>query len=254
MLNSLLKRLCGFGLLGLSCGGDDSDENAEANYNTAVAPNREYQADMLQLFKEAYKPYVQDQAGLWKDYGKDIAAGQLSTYKDVGLPAYRTLGEKLSADVATPWDESEMKGVYDKIWQQTREKTAAEYKPIEQRTSQRLAGAGALDTGASIKAFGDIEQSKYQSLENQAINQALQEYNAKVTAKQTSYSNMFSYLQNQPMANTSAITSANYQPEVIPSYVQPEEEEFDWFSPLLKLGGTLGAAAIIAGTGGAAAF
>lgn len=204
----------------LSCGGGEDTSDQEEQYNAAVQPARDYQADMQKLFKEAYIPYIQDQSGLWSTYGKPIAEGQLKTYMDVGLPAYRDLGNKLSSDVTTPWDESAMKSVFDKIWQQTREKTAAEYAPIEQRTSQRLAGAGALDTGASIKAFGDIEQSKYKSLETQAIDQALQEYNVKATAKQTSYENMFKYLNYQPSVNSGAISGVgNYQPQVIPPYI-----------------------------------
>lgn len=242
-LDLLIKRVCGFGLLGLQCVGDDG--NAEEEYNKSVQPARDYQADMQQLFKETYKPYVQDISSLWSQYGKPIQQGQLENYQNVSLPLLGTLGNKISSDVNTPWDESEMKSVFDKIWQQTREKTAAEFDPITQRTSQRLAGAGALDTGASIKAFGDIEQNKYKSLETQAIDQALQEFNVKNTAKQQSYTNAFQYLSNSnPSLNTSAITGVgNWQPEVIPSYI---EQNQDLTAPLIGAGGSLGSAWILA--------
>ncbi len=212
----------------LSCGGDDDNE-AEDKYNAAIQPVQAYQNQMNELFNSVYVPYVQDQSSLWQTYGKPIAEGQLKTYQDVGLPAYRSLGEKLTGDLNTPWNESEMKGVFDKIWQQTREKTAAEYAPITERMSQKLAGSGALDTGAAIKAYGDIQQSKYKSLENQAIEQALQEYNVKNQAKQQSYSNMSSYLNYQPTANTSAISGiGNYQPEVIAPYV--DQTQGNWIT------------------------
>lgn len=231
--NCIRKLLSGNLSWHLSCmGGDDDD--SEAKYETAVAPSREYQADMQQLFKEVYKPYVQDISGLWTEYGKPIKTEQMQAYQGV-LP-------KLVSDVQTPWDESEMKSVFDKIWRQTRERTAAEYAPIEQRTSQRLAGAGALDTGASMKMFGDIEQAKYKSLETQAIDMALQEYNVKAQAKQQSYSNLFAGLNYQPL-DTGAITGVGgWKPEVIPPYIAGEEGGWSW--------GGMGAGALSgAGTG-----
>jgi hypothetical protein len=231
-------------------GGDEDEGSASEAYNATVQPNRDYQAEMQKLFKEVYSPYVRDTGRLWSTYGSPIQESQLKTYQDVGLPAYRTLGEKVSADVATPWNESEMKSVFDNIWKQTRERTAAEYSPIEQRTSQRLAGAGALDTGASIKAFGDIEQSKYKSLETQAIDMALQEFNVKNQMKQQSYSNLFKYLGGQPNVNTSAITSPNYQPELIPPYTAPAQQPFNWGGMMGGLGSMMGGLGGMFGGGG----
>lgn len=206
-------------------GGDDNSAEEAAAYEKAVAPNREYQALMNEAFKNYYMPYIQDVSGLWNQYGKSTAIEQQKIYQDISLPAYRTLGEKLSSDLATPWDESEMGSVYDKVWQKAQERTASQWAPIEAQTSQRLAGAGALETGAALKTGTDIEFQKYKSNESLAIEQAINEYNAKATAKQQSYSNIFSYLGLQPQTDTGALTGlSSYSPEVIPSYVAQEGE------------------------------
>lgn len=203
---------------GLSCGDDDNDEEQAAAYERSVAPNREYQQLMNETFKNYYMPYVQDVSGMWNSQGK---------------PLTEKLGTKLTTDLNTPWNESEMKSVYDKIWQQAQERTASQWAPIEQQTSQRLAGAGALDTGAALKTGNDIAFQKYKSNESLAIEQAIQEYNVKAQAKQQSYSNVFSYL-NQTSPNSIMGQVGSYSPEVIPEYIG-EDGPKNWELGLSKM-------------------
>ena len=175
----------------------NKEAQSQQDWQTAqYAPAKELEQLQLQQYKDITMPYTQDIYGLWKDYGKGVATQQLQ--------GYQALGTKIAADVQDPWQD--LGPIYDKIWQQTREKTAAEWSPIEQRTSQRLAGAGALDSGASLKMFGDIEQAKYKSNETMAIDQAIQEFNLQAQAKQQSYTNAMAYMNYNPTA-PSASTS-----------------------------------------------
>ena len=173
-------------------------KEAESKYylEKGLPQTQELMGANFEDYMNLMRPYTQDQFALWSQFGKPQTEERYKQAGEVFLPAQRALGGKLAADVESPWLDT--KPIFEDIWRRTREKTAAEWKPIEERTSQRLAGAGALDTGAAIKEFGNIEQGKYKSLETQAIDQALQEFNLQNQAKQSSYENMFRYLGGQP--------------------------------------------------------
>jgi len=180
--------------------------------------------------KYATAPEYGTQMELFKKYQEPYLESQEKLYSEIFEPTTRQIGGLLQADLTEPFQLDE--NVWTDIWQRARERTLGEFEPIERRTTQRLAGKGALDTsGQALKAFQDIDLSKAKSIEDLAVDQAIAEWTEKKSAKQQSYSNIFNYLGATPSFN---IPMPQAQP-----YIQPGEEgELNvgqqigsWFAP-----------------------
>ena len=169
------------------------------------APTKALEALQLQQYKDITMPYQQSIYDLWKQYGQPQTAEQYKIFGEVGLPAERTLAEKLRAGLEQPLQLPQ--DIWDKIWQQAREKTYGEYAGVEQKTSQRLAATGGLGQGPAQSLFKDIELGKAKSIESLAINQAIAEWTEKKTAQQTAYENVFKLLGYTPGTTAPAVST-----------------------------------------------
>lgn len=204
------------------CGGDDSGDDGRAAYEKATKPQVEHQEQMNKLFKETYDPYARSQYDFYQQYGKPMQETQARGFQEI-FP-------NLLSEAKDPF--LNLEPVFSDIWKRTRQKTAEQFAPIEQRTSQRLAGAGALGSGAALKMFSDIETKKFKSNETLAMEQAIQEFNVQQNAKQQAYSNLFQGLGYQPgIAERGNVMSSvgSYNPEIIPPYIEPKKER-NWIT------------------------
>ncbi len=245
--------------------GDQSEqaaENAQAQRDWETAqygPAKELEKLQLEQYKNIQMPYTQDIYDLWKDYGKAQTTEQYKIFGDVGLPAERELATQLKESLTQPL--SLPQDIWDKVWQQAREKSLAEYAPIEQRTSQRLAASGGIGQGPAESLFKDIELSKAKSIETIAIDQAISEWNEKKAAKQQAYENVFRLLGYTPSTTAPSTATSGVgvqQPYVAQPYQTSGVGEgiasfINNVSPLASLmgsGSTGSTAQIIGGSGG----
>lgn len=153
---------------------------------------------MMELFTKYQEPYL---------------ASQQKLYQDVFEPTSRQIGGVIQRDLTEPFQLPE--DVWSKVWQKSRERTLGEYAPIEKRMTERFAGTGALDTSGQVqKWFGDVELSKAKSIEDLAVNQAIQEWTEKKMAKQQSIGNAFQFLTGEPQFNVPMPQSMAYIPPV----------------------------------------
>ncbi len=154
-------------------------------------------------------PEYKEMMDLFKRYQTPFMESQYNVYKDVYEPTSRQIGGIVQRDLTEPFQIPE--DVWSKVWQKSRERTLAEYNPIEQRMTERFAGAGALDTSGQVqKWFGDVELSKAKSIEDLAVNQAIQEWEQKRIAKQQSMTNAFQFLTGEPQFNVPMPQSTSY--------------------------------------------
>jgi hypothetical protein len=134
---------------------------------------------------------------LYENISKPYAESQFKNYQDIYNPLQQQFGQKISADLNNPMSLPEDQ--WTKIWQQAQQRNAEAYNPVMQKTSQRLAATGGLDnSGQAQNAFRQIDLSKAKSIEDLAINQALAEWQDKVSAKKTSYDNAFRFMGGTP--------------------------------------------------------
>lgn len=169
-------------------------------------PAKELQALQIQQYKNIGMPYEQSLYDLWKTYGQPQTEEQYKIFQEYGIPAEKALAGKISAGLEQPLQLPQ--DVWDKIWQQARERTLSEYAPVERMTTQRLAAKGGLEQGPADVLFKDIELSKTKSVESLAINQAIQEWTEKKTAQQQAYENVFKMLGYQPTTNVPATSTS----------------------------------------------
>lgn len=170
--DTLLKGALGIGSAGLEAylSGEELEKQREF-YEELYAPQKAYQEKQLKLFEDIFEP------------------------------TSRQIGGLLQAQLTEPFQLPE--DLWAKTWQKARERTMAEFAPVERRTTQRLAGIGGLDVhGQAQKLFGDIETQKVKSIESLAVEQAISEWTEKKQAKQQSFENVFKYLGYEPSVST----------------------------------------------------
>ena len=209
--------------VGASQASKQASEDAEAqrDWNTQqYAAAKELEQVQLQEYKDITVPYNQDLQKLWQEYGLPQTTEQYKIFGEQVLPAEKELATQLGANLTQPLQLPQE--VWDKIWQQTREKTLAEYAPIEQRTTQRLASTGGIGGGPGESLFKDIELSKAKSIESMAIEQAINEWTEKKAAKQQSYENIFKMLGYTP-GTTTPTTSTSAVGTIQPYVNQPAQ-------------------------------
>lgn len=184
----------------MGCGGS----GGEIEYSQP--PEYQYQMD---LFKQIQEPYMRSQFDL---------------YNTSFAPAIKQAGETAMEGIKDPmalpenWKDTLFPQDYwDKTWQQSREKTLAEYAPIERQTSRRVAATGGIGQGPANQLFSDIEAKKAKSIETLAIDQAINQWQELKTAqaqaytlKQNAYQNALNYLQFQPAFNIPMPSSQAY--------------------------------------------
>jgi hypothetical protein len=123
---------------------------------------------------------------------------QLGLFQDVFSPMTKQLGGELG-DMFSP-EASEA------YWAKGRGKIEDYYGDIEQKATERFAGAGTLGQGPSQEYFGEtLPGMKAKSMEDLVVDQVLMDYGM----KQQGISNMLSFLGKTPPAST---FSASKQP------------------------------------------
>jgi hypothetical protein len=168
------------------------------------------------LFKDdgaqvkSYTPQLtSEQSDYYNNIYKPYTTSQYQQYKDVYEPSSRQLGGELQAQLSQPLSLPE--DVWNKTWQQSKEKIGAQFDTSSRQLSQRLASTGAIgSSGQANKAFQQLDYQKQKSIETQAIDHAIAEWTEKKQAKQQSISNMQSYLSGQPSFNMQLPSEQGY--------------------------------------------
>lgn len=141
------------------------------------------QEQLNKLFSSIQVPYAQSQYKL---------------FQDIFEPQTRSLGGMLGQDLSQPMTLPEE--TWSNIWQKSRERTLGEFAPIEQRATERFYG-NQTPEGAREKYFSGLDIQKAKSIEDLAINQAIQEWSEKKVAKQQAIENQLRFLGYQPSFN-----------------------------------------------------
>lgn len=229
----LISRVSPHDIEGIRCKGEESQPAQVVYTQPPESPEMKklydeyqipYMKKQLEQFETIEKPYAQKEFQLYTDVIEPFIKQQYGLASDVFLPTSRELGGKLQAELTEPFQLPE--DVWNKTWTKARERTLQEYEPIERQASERFAGAGALESSGRVgKYFENLDISKAKSIEDLAVNQAIQEWNEKKTAKQQSYENIFRYLGYQPSAASTNI----YNPNI------PTDTQFNMPYPMSQL-------------------
>lgn len=166
-----------------------------------TAPSRELEQVQLEDYKNITRPILQSEADIYGQYraprvgaeealALDQIAGQrelLGSQRSVGLPAYEALGKRVMSDLNDPFGIP--KEVSDRVFQQAQRRIAESTEGTRQRTSERLAGSGALGSGASDALFAEFDLDELQALEDFALEQTLAEINLELSGRQNAIQN-----------------------------------------------------------------
>ena len=138
-----------------------------------------------QLFSTLGSSYLtQKQNTEQYKYINDLMAPYRSTANQLGGVIQNQLTEPLQLPESY-WDE---------VWNKSKEATTTSFEPIYQKASERAASSGMLGQGPTNQLFTDIDISKAKTIEQQSVDQALSEWNAKLTANQNAINNAMKYV------------------------------------------------------------
>jgi len=237
-------------------------------YQQPPAPTYSESPQSQEFFEEYWRPVgipkAKEEYEMWQEYAKPYAEmsfdrfkSEESLYKDVFEPTSRQVGGYLGEQLGkeTEYPEFQQKD-WDNIWRSTQEKTRSAFAPMKLKASERFAGGGALESSGQVeKALREIETQEAKTLEDQAFEQSLAEfeeiqqyeygkYGAEQTEQAKQIENMFRYLgytpagggagawgatQNIPYVGMDATAAQGYIPE------RPWYEDF-----AVEFGGGLG--------------
>ena len=132
-------------------------------------------------YSNVYKPYYQTQSQLYQNTYAPIA-------QQMGSQISNQLQNGITSPTFTPTTYNLPEDQYANIWQQAAGNINKQYGTQERQLGQRLASTGALDnSGQSTKAFQKLGTEKMQTLENQAVQQAIQSWQDKKAASQMNW-------------------------------------------------------------------
>jgi hypothetical protein len=159
--------------------------NAQRDYmNSLLGPMR----DIAGTQRDAYQQY----------YPQNLESIQ-NLSSQVYEPNYRAYGARVMEGLDQPYGLPQE--VSDRLFQQSRARSSALYNPQRQAMSERLAGAGALDSGASINAFNRLDEQQLRDLEDQAFQQTLAEIDLERTGRQQATTNLRDFFGVNPATN-----------------------------------------------------
>ena len=218
------------------------------------AQSPEYSKQM-ELFEGIQAPWMKSQFGLYGDIFEPQMrelGGMLGEQAKAGPSQYITqLGNKLTQQLDQPLQLPQ--DVWQNIWQQGAERVTGQYQPLRQKAGERAAGAGMLGQGPTENYFQNLDLAQAKSMEDMAIDMAIQEWTEKKSAQQQSIQNMQQFIpleeysRQQPIQNLMQFQGLQPQfnipmPSSIP-YTQEMEEDFEWDWGSMLTGGLTGAAA-----------
>lgn len=215
-------------------------------------------AEQTQLLNEVQIPYYKS---------------KYQQYLDLYQPLERQIGGKIGSELTTPRMPDTLnlpqftlpEDQYSQLWQQGRERIVGGYQPLRQQASERAAGRGMLGQGPTEKYFQQLDLSQAKSLEDMAVDMAIQQWSdkkqmaelnfqqksqealfnwqAQEGAKSASQQNALNFLSGQPIFTPNFPTSQAY----IPPQAQKQSGKFGMLGAGL---GMLGGALLAAPTGG----
>ena len=215
LLNKVLQQVMGGGGGGQPTGTQQNQNWLQQLLNTLTGSGGQggqsnWLNDLLKIGTTAWGGYEQGQeAQRQRDWLEKLYAPQqeyqqeqLGLFKDVFSPLTKQLGGELgdlfSADTST---------LSNAYWSKGRGKIEDYFKDIEQRATERFAGAGMLEQGPAMEYFGEtLPAMKAKSMEDLVIDQVLTDYGF----KQQGVSNMLSFLGKTPPASTFTASGQPY--------------------------------------------
>ena len=161
------------------CGGKKS-EPPQVQYTTPPQP-----AEQVTLRNEVEIPYYKS---------------KYQQYLNLYEPLERQIGGKIGSELATPRMPATLdlpqvnfpqftlpEDQYNQIWQQGRERISGGYQPLRQQASERAAGRGMLGQGPTEKYFQQLDLSQAKSLEDMAVDMAIQQWSDKKQAAEMNW-------------------------------------------------------------------
>ncbi len=147
---------------------------------------------------------------------KEFQERQLALFKDVFDPQLRAFAPRIQQQLDQPL--SLPQEVFDELFQRGRERIGREFGVLEEKTTQRLAGAGpgVLRGGQAQQLFGEIERERVRSVEDLAIDQAIFEFQEKKIAQQQAFENAFRFIGGAPTIGQAQVPSIPSAPGFIP--------------------------------------
>ncbi len=150
--------------------------------------------------------------------GFELEQAQVEAWKNIYGPMAGRVGPQLEAQLDEPFRLPQE--YWQQVWQKGKERISAEYQPLMQKTTERVAGMGPgkLESPVAQKLFADIEKEKVRTIEDLAIDQTIAEWTEGVTAKQQAQENIFRFMGFQPSTGFAAPSvPGTYVPPIIPA-------------------------------------
>ena len=156
------------------------EEPPQVQYTTPPQP-----AEQVTLRNEVEIPYYKS---------------KYQQYLNLYEPLERQIGGKIGSELATPRMPATLdlpqvnfpqftlpEDQYNQIWQQGRERISGGYQPLRQQASERAAGRGMLGQGPTEKYFQQLDLSQAKSLEDMAVDMAIQQWGDKKQAAEMNW-------------------------------------------------------------------
>lgn len=155
--------------------GSKKSEPPQVQYTTPPQP-----AEQVALRNEVEIPYYKS---------------KYQQYLNLYEPLERQIGGKIGSELATPRMPATLdlpqftlpEDQYNQIWQQGRERISGGYQPLRQQASERAAGRGMLGQGPTEKYFQQLDLSQAKSLEDMAVDMAIQQWGDKKQAAEMNF-------------------------------------------------------------------
>ena len=167
------------------------------------------QTQQNELFSNVQVPWAQSQYKLYQD-----------TYEPQARSLGNVLGEQLKSPTLMP----------DQYWNNAYQTQAGnitgQYDKLRQTGTERAAGSGMLGQGPTEKYMQGLDLAQGKSMEDMAVDMAIQQWTEKKTAQQQAISNMGNFVNQQPMFGI--------QPAVPQYYTQAPPQQTDWMGNITQ--------------------
>lgn len=171
---------------------------AQAEFQDYMNITRPFQKKQSELFTDLGVPLLESQFQDYMNLERPLEQEQRNLVSDIFLPSTRSLGGKLASDLTSPFQFPQED--FNRAFQSAKTRTMEGFEPARRNLSNQLAARGVTSemSGAAGKEFRDIDIQQARSIEQVAVEQALQEFNYTQQSKQQSIENMFRFLGRQP--------------------------------------------------------
>lgn len=159
------------------------------------APSRRLEELQIQDYENIYRPIMQRYAMptaklQYQQYGRQAGLEQ-DVYDPLTRSAYGQAMMGLDQPLGIPPELGE------EIYGRARKRVMGSFEPVRQQLSERLAGAGSLESGQAEKLFADLDLEEQQAVEDLAFNQALTEFGMAQDQQQQQYTNLLNLMTQQ---------------------------------------------------------